>query len=150
MYPLLGGMPKVACLLFSLRGSSGVPFRGGAGGRGPPGAGRTGKLKVVALALEGPALVGFSPTLGIELVVTIRGPMPGCAEPPERLEDTPFRVGDRFCACEWPYPSLGEMMPMPAPTMGISPDVGVSNSRSSPPWVGDSAELRRSRVAGDS
>ena len=59
LYPGLGGNPNVACLRFSLRSSSGVSFRGGGGGRGPPGgAGRTGKLKVAAFALTGPALSG--------------------------------------------------------------------------------------------
>ena len=47
----------MACLLLSLRRSSGVSFLGGGGGT-PPGAGLTGREKVAAPALEGMAVFG--------------------------------------------------------------------------------------------
>jgi hypothetical protein len=61
----------------------------------------------------------------MELVVMTLGPSPGCADAGVRPPLYPLRVGDRLDVC-W---SRGEMIP--APPIGISPEVGVLRPRSS-------------------
>lgn len=92
----------MACLLFSLRNSSGVSFLGGGGGNGPPGgAGLTGSVnevpRLVLAGCERSAVV----ILGMDPEVAARWPSPGCmVEPDERpILPPPFLVGDRF----WPW-----------------------------------------------
>lgn len=108
-------MPLPPLLPASSSGLWGVCFRIGGFGRGPAGAGRTGKEKVVCLllfelderlglCLEGRA-GGGGAIFGVEFAVVTRDPGPGYTDgPPDRPVDEPLpgprslRVGDRFGA----------------------------------------------------
>lgn len=82
-------------------------------------------------------------TFGIELVVLDREPSPGWTGIGVRLVSL---VGDLFCP-EWSSPMLKG-----APTIGISPEVGVLIGRSSA-WLwygGESLDRSKSCVDGES